>query len=333
MFTVELRWMRWLPWLMFLVSFWLVHRLMRCYLDEDEALLGMALFAVSPLVVVNQKLVICENFVVPVASATHLALLRFSDERRRHQLAAVGLGAIALPFSKVAALGLSLYFLALAAMRRDRTLFLTVAAGTALGVGLYALWGWRYDWHVFRDVLRAQAARFNGFEGAFELLFTHKMVAKKFIYYPFFLGTMVTLAGVFVDGKTREYYLQYPVYIGCLTFLVDQNQVYGWYLIPMYPVLCAGTAQFALKTLRQPEAGHLFVWALFVLPYAGFALLAPAADPRRGLTQARYLYALLLVGALAVVWVYRQRRQLYATTAAALIALLLVVDLQYLLRR
>jgi hypothetical protein len=325
-FTVDLAWMRWVPWFLFIADFWVLVLLLRRYFSRDELLLGLAFFAVSPLVVVNQKLVICEDWLVLIYALTHLSLLNYDETRRKRYLAGVWLGAFALPFSKIAAMGLSLYLFMVALLRKNRALALAIGAGTALGLGAYLVWGAIYDWRQFLQVMHGQASRFKGFGGAFELLFDFKMVSTKFIYYPFYLGLFTVL---FSGGRARELYLQYPIYIACMVFFVDENQVYGWYLIPMYPVLCMGVAQFVLKMIRDMDARYLFVWALFVLPYL-FGMVPKGSVRQNDLV--RYAYLAVMLALLGVGWLVRRPR-VYAWTGGVLTAVVLACDVGYLLGR
>src|SRR5262249_16218110 len=158
--------------------------------------------------------------------------------------------------SKVAALGYSLYLGVISLMRRERALVLAVGGGTLAGIGAYLLWGWFYGWHQFVDVMLSQSYRFSGLGSLFHLGLAHKMVSTKWLYYPFYLGLFAVLFDAVSDVRAREYYLQYPIYIACLIFMADEKHIYGWYVIPMYPVLCMGLAQYVLKMFNQPDARY-----------------------------------------------------------------------------
>jgi hypothetical protein len=328
-FEVDLGWMRRMPWFLYIANFWLLVRLCRRYFEDDAVLLGMLFLAVSPLVVIDQKLVICENWLVGVYAATHTAMLDWLDKKKRRTLYGVALGAFALPFSKVAAVGYSLYLGTVALLRRDRALAIAVTAGTAAGILAYVAWGWFYSWHDFKEVMYSQSTRFHDLSSGFDLIFAHKMVSTKWLYYPFYLGLFAALFDSVGDERAREFYLQYPIFIGCLIFFVDSGHIYGWYVIPMYPVLCMGLAQYVLKMIRQPDSRYLIGFALIALPYS-IGMLEPILV--RHPSPFRYGFLALFVGALALSTVWRRPR-LYAVTSYAMVAGLVVGDIGWVLTR
>ena len=328
-FEVDLGWMRWMPWLLYIMNFWLLVKLLRRYFEPAAVTLGMAFLAVSPLVVIDQKLVICENWFVGVYALTHLAWLNWLDTRRRRYLWGVALGSFALPFSKVAALGYCVYLGVISLMRRDRKLTLAVTAGTLAGIGAYVLWGRYYGWRQFVAVMQSQAFRFSDLSSGFDLIFVHRMVSTKWLYYPFYLGLFSVLFDAVGDERAREYYLQYAIFIGCLIFFVDANHIYGWYLIPTYPVLCMGLAQYVLKMIRRPDSGYLIGFTLLCLPYS-LSLMEPLL--MRHQTIFRYGFISLFLGAVALATFWRQPR-VYAWASGLLVAGVLVGDIGWLLTR
>src|SRR5262249_29825795 len=113
-FAVDLFKMRVASLLLFAATFWLLWLVLRRYLDENRALLSLALFATSPLAVIDGRLVISENFFLGLYLGAYYLLLLYDESPSRKLILGMGLLCAALPLSKVAALALVLHLAAIA---------------------------------------------------------------------------------------------------------------------------------------------------------------------------------------------------------------------------
>jgi hypothetical protein len=327
-FRVDLYYMRLSSLLFFCANFWLTFVLLGKYFERAVVTLALGLFAVAPIVVLDHRLVISEHFLLMVYTLVHLAMLRWEATGQKRWIGAVAVGAACLPLTKLAAVSISLYLGVLALLRRNGALLAAVVLGTAAGFGLYWLYGAHFDSKLFWAVLKAHRARFSGFNGFFEFMFVHKIVDTRFFYAPFLVGAGVALFNL-AELRAREYYLQFVAYSGCMTIFVDQYNVYGWYLIPMYPVLCAGAAQLAVRMIRdQPPLQ--WTWAMFSLAYVGAMMLSWWPEK---LTALRHAYLALFVAVPLVLWLGRRVRWAWPALGVSLVALQLGVDLKYVLSR
>src|SRR5262249_46019466 len=146
------------------------------------------------------------------------------------------------PLCKVAALGFALFLFTVAVLRRERAVVLAVCLGGALGLAAYAGYGAYFGWPLFRTILRMQASRFTNFGGFYALIFAPHVVPSPFNSLPFLLG-FCTLMTDLRDGRHAEVGLFAAVYAGGIAFFLPWNE-YGWYLIPLYPVLAFGVASY-----------------------------------------------------------------------------------------
>lgn len=325
LFVVNLGWMRSLSLLLFACNFLVLIRLARHYFPSEAVLFGLGCFAIAPLAVVNQKLVVSENLFVLVWMLTQLSVLHDSESRRKRWLAAVAVGSIALPLIKIAALSCSLQLAMLAALRRNRRAFITVVSSTALALLLYFAWGYHYSWTIFQAVMAAHARRFVGLGGGWELMFALKMVDHYFVYAPFIFALVAIIIDS-QDAQRREFYLQYFVYLIAMTFFVDERSVYGWYTIPLYPVACIAVARGAITMIRGPSSGYLvLIWALMVLPFTPTLL-----QNQLPLPLLRFVFlGIVLLACTSVVLCQHGRPRLARVMAIGLLAVQLAADLYY----
>ncbi|MCU1283556.1 MAG: glycosyl transferase family 39 [bacterium] len=289
-FAVELATMRASTMLLFAATFLLLFAVARRVGDETIALCALAFYAVAPTAVWNGRLVMAEQMITPVALAGWWALLCFVETRRRRWLVAVAVAVALLPLVKVAALSFALFVFTIAVLRRERALVVAVCIGGACGLLLYAGYGAHFGWTLFREIMREQASRFANFGGFYALVFDPRVVEKSFNYLPFLLGFFALLADL-RDGRHGEMGLFAVVYAAGIAFFLPYN-MYGWYLIPLYPAMAFGLASFVVRAYRDAAAGAVWVWLLFSATYlAWIASDAELVQPR----WFRYVYLALFV--------------------------------------
>ncbi|HEX6837554.1 MAG TPA: hypothetical protein VF334_13330, partial [Polyangia bacterium] len=130
----------------------------------------------------------------------------------------------------------------------------------------------------------------SNFGGFYALVFNPRIVDKPFMYLPFLLG-FITLLADLRDGRHAEVGLFAVVYAAAIGFFLPWTD-YGWYLIPLYPVLCFGLASFVVRAWREASAAALWIWFLFSFTYLCWML------GERGVIQPRsfrFVYLALLV--------------------------------------
>ncbi len=324
-FGVDLAWMRWLSIWLFVGNFLALLALARRYFPTDAVLLGLCCFALAPLAVVNQKLVVSENFFVLVWMLTQLAVLRYDESGDRRWLVAVGVGALALPLTKIAALSCSLHVAVLGGLRRRPLAVAVVVAATLIGLGAYIAWGYHYSPTIFSAVMAAHARRFVGFAGGWSMMWALKMVDHPFFYAPFIFAA-IAIALDSGDARAREFYLQYVVYLLCMTFFVDERSVYGWYTIPLYPVASMAVARGELMLIGGSKRGFvLLLWILVVVPFIPTLL-----HNRSSTVLYRYLYfTIVVVGCGSLIASEAGRARPARLVGIALVLIQLFADFYY----
>ncbi len=290
LFAVELLTMRLSVLPLFAATFFLFWAIARRYGGDAHALVALAFFATAPASVWQGRLVMAEQLMLPVALAGWWALLRWREAPRPAWLVAVAVATALLPLVKVAALGFALFFFSIAVLKRERALVIAVCAGGAAGLALYAAYGAHYGWPLFREILREQSTRFADFGGFYALVFTPRVVDQSFMYLPFILGFFTLLADL-RDGRHAEVGLGGAIYAGAIGFFLSWN-TYGWYLIPLYPLLAFGLASFVVRAWRDAAPSAAWTWLLFSCTYvAWIACDRELVRPR----SFRWVYLALLV--------------------------------------
>jgi hypothetical protein len=226
--------------------------------------------------------------------AAILCLLEHVDTGRRRYLVALGICALALPLIKVAALSLSLALLALAVQRRHLRAGAVVCGATALGVAGVLGYGWAVGGSFFLEVLANQSQRFTGFSGAYNIFLVPTVVNQAVGYGLLMLGFFALVAEL-LRGRAITLALPAVIYGCAMALFVNAKGMFGWYVIPMYPFICAGAAMVVRRLWDDERGWGLWLWLLLVLPLS-FDLLRGAVGAG-GDVPLRVLYLTLLLAA------------------------------------
>lgn len=254
------------------ISFILLSLLLSELVSPLEALTALLFYSVLPMIVLQQRLVVCENLLVPLTLAAAWLVLR---QRRRHSTAvmwAVFAISAALPLVKVAALSLSTFLVLFSLTQlptshdtpfyRDARwrMTLVIAAGTALGLIVYVIYGRWVGGSLFKRVLRAHSARFSGFDGMAILLFEANLVDTEVEDIIVLLGIAFALGSLMLQ-RSSPWGLAVVTYAAFMAFFVDQHVVYGWYYIPLQPWFCSALAVGIVRASRHRLLGLSLLWS------------------------------------------------------------------------
>lgn len=250
---VDLRLMRRVPIALSAVTMLLLAWLVASRSGLLAAGLALALYATAPPAVVGDRVVVAEALFVPVGLLALLAQFKMEEPDGKRRWGAVHFAAAALlPGIKLAACSISL-FLVLHALARGqkRTAFAAIAASIVGLLGVVA-YGVALNKDIAWAVLTAQGGRFSGFNGLFELLFVSKSMAQGPPWMPLLIGNALALR-VTTHQHRGEWLGLGSVYALCMTFLVNQNEVYPWYAAPMHVMACAVVAVDVAQVWRTPN--------------------------------------------------------------------------------
>ena len=262
-FDVDLWQMRTGTLLLDVITFVLLTLVLRRLVSSSEVLIALLLYAVAPAIVLQQRLVVSENLFVPTTLAVVLLTLQQRTRFSMWRTVFVFLLCALLPMTKVAALSASVFLLlwALVSLQlRERWIVAgAVAIGTCLGIGAFLWYGRHIDAAMFEAVMTNHRDRFRGFAGMEILLFEPKIISHLVRNPLFVLGCALSLASLWTR-RVAPWGLAVLAYTACMAFFVDQERVYGWYFLPLYPWLCTALAVAIVHASRFRVLGLSLLW-------------------------------------------------------------------------
>jgi len=303
-------------------SFLLLSLILRRLLSRGEVLLSLLFYAVLPPIVLHQRLVVSENLFVPLTLGCMLLLMRQRDRFSALRTVVILVLSVMLPLTKVAALSSSVFLTVWAlATLSGRERWISVGAlvvGTCLGVAAYIAYGRHLDAELFSAVLTSHQNRFRGFAGMEVLLFEPKLVAKPIKNLLPILGGALALSSL-ASSRLSAWGLAVLVYAACMAFFVDEQRVFGWYFIPLYPWLCAALAVSIVRACRHRQLGLSLLWCTTAWVSIAQLLFSRHLLPTQHLRMGYLLGLLALYGAWAA-WPRLARATIPAVNAALVAA-------------
>jgi hypothetical protein len=285
---------------------------------------ALAAFAIAPPVVFHSKLVISENLLLPIFLACIRGVLEYRDAPKKRRFALLGLGVLVMPLIKIAGLAASLGLFVVSLLHRRVTQAILIAVATALSLVVLFIYAWWLDLDLFIAVMRAHAARFAGFNSWHELLFKHRILSDESPYWPFLVG-FIFLMRELLRERYRDLALLCVVYCIGITFFASQVEVYGWYLIPVHPLLCIGLALFIDDLWEEPKARvpYLWIWVPLTVASACGVLMHSGVNPM----ALRYGFLFLAIGIPTAGALLTMSKASYRGLVASVLAIQVVTDL------
>jgi 4-amino-4-deoxy-L-arabinose transferase-like glycosyltransferase len=244
--------------------------------DFRTAFLAGTLMAVSPLVVFNSRLTKEENLVQLfwlVGLFLYLKLVKTKDTPRLDYVCGAVLGLAALSKVHGGALGFAFAAAALAEKRPNPRRAARIL-GTSLGVSaLYPLYGLILDGQTYLRVVTWLGQRYAIEDAADKFL-----ILPRFILEPNVAAGTHLVDGWILLGWLSLLYLrrQKPISISLVAYLlilmatIHSGNLYGFYVIPVFPFLCLAAAVHIRRVLDHQTILPVFLFvALFFLPIFG----------------------------------------------------------------
>lgn len=265
MYSLELYHIRPLALIMGVVSILLIAFFVKELYGKNMALLSALLYATIPSIVVGSRIVQNENFFIPVWLLTLLLAAKYINRKkvRYRNLAIVFcmlliLAKIPWIAASISLIGIFLYF----KKYKDAAL---VFLGSIFSLILFGVYGYIYDWNLFIDLWRLQAARYDlAFTSIFAIFQKPFLVDRHYtdgwIYFGWFAFILLLTQNI-----KKNIFVIAPFFAYFLIFLagIPDEAGHGWYRYPFYPFLIISTALF-IKEYFIKNLLLTFVFLVFI---------------------------------------------------------------------
>jgi len=234
----------------------LVHLLGRRLIGPGAALVGALLLATAPGAVLFGRVTEPEAVQAVLLLVALLLTVRTLDGRAGPwTVAALLVCAVAAPLLKVSGIAVpGICAVILAASGRWR-LAGALAAGAALGLALFAVYGAIVDWSQFLRTWGVQASNRIGVMAAYDFIASPAGINRRLRDGWWLLGWIGLGVLAARRGGRRELLLVWPAAAYALTMLVlageKEVEQYGWYRVIVYPELYLAAGWLAWEAVRR----------------------------------------------------------------------------------
>lgn len=267
--------------------------------NPATAVLGCALWATIPWIVIQSRVIKEEALLTPMALLGYWAYLRWRDDESRLRwivLAGFVLGGSC--FAKVPGIMfLPPLILLLLADSNPRAAGWATLAGLA-GASVLLVYAAAIDWDLFWYATSHQASGRPTHWNIFPRFFSAGLINFNHIGHPHLIFLWIAYAmGLMGARLGRRDVRPSPVlvvpplvYLGAIG-ISSGNWTFGWYILPILPFLCLGAGRFLVDLWREPDAlrgllviGLLVMYGLNFVTDPDWLKQPPAWRPMRVLT-------------------------------------------------
>jgi len=237
------------------------------------SILSGIIYATSPILVINSRMIQAENGYLPLFLLTLICLLLFEKQKKEYWLWLAGMFSalcitVKIPGGVAALSGIILLMTQnkkyCIHKIKESILF---AAISILGFFAFVVYGVAFDLGTFFNILLNNSGRIYGigYNAINDLIIYTKITAQKALTDGWPLFGFLSLWILKAEKKTYYYrYLFLPFFIFLVVYLLVGSQPYGWYKIPFFPFLYISLSLLVVDAFRNKDNALAAVFGLLI---------------------------------------------------------------------
>ena len=232
--------------------------------DKKSALWGLLIYAVAPSIVMQTKFVFAENLLTPLFLGALLIFLHIKN--KVNVSSAIILGIISGLSFWTKELGIVVFISLVALFLYYKTKLKPVIILTVVSLficSLYLLYGYYYNWELFKAIVFAQGNREVG-PNTLNMLLLNPVIVNKQYFDGWYLLGFVSFFASFFDLK-KHAYLLIPsfTYFFLMLFSLTSHGEMGWYMIVMFPFMALLTGNLLVESIKY-KGGYIITATIFI---------------------------------------------------------------------
>lgn len=258
---------RQIPILLGLITSLLIFLLAKKIYGTKVAFWSLLIYTASPLIVMNTRTVFAENLVTPLFL---LSLLIINYSKRislKHILMLALLSGLAFWAKEFGLVVFVSTLLLLVHLKTKRSYILIFSGVSIFLMALYPLYGYWYNWELYKAVIFTQSSRILGPNTLYTLFF-HPIIVNKLYFDGWYLLGFVSFFAAFKNfSKHLRILLPAFAYFFIMLFFLNHEGEMGWYMIVMFPFMSILTAALLSESIKE-KGWYIFVVATFTGMFA-----------------------------------------------------------------
>ncbi|MDO8269606.1 MAG: glycosyltransferase family 39 protein [Candidatus Levybacteria bacterium] len=256
---------------------------------KKTAVWALLIYSCSTIIVMNTRFVFAENLVTPLLLLSLLILVVVKKNLSIKQILLLSLLSGLAFWAKE--FGLVVFFTTLSILIYEKTKWKYIALFTIFSIflmSLYLLYGYLYNWELYKAVIFTQSSRIVGPNTLYTLFF-HPIIVNKLYFDGWYLLGFVSFFAAFKNfSKNKFILLPSFIYFFIMLFFLNHEGEMGWYMITMFPFFSILTASLLVESIKK-KGWYIFVTSIFVGMYIAQYLL----DLKYGLTNLGFRFFLV----------------------------------------
>ncbi len=261
--------------------------------NKFKKLLALALFATVPTWVFGSRLVVSENVLTMWFLIVGICILKFMQYdqgldksfinkivslfQRKNKvfiknqsvlLVIISLISALAILTKISGIMLPFTIILYALMQRKYKLAVAGTIGTCVGVILFMLYGYVYDWGIFVSIFTEQSARDIGLATLQNRFFLHPAVVNRLLVDGWMIVALFAIFAVH-SGNSKNLLYSKIVTLSQLLFIalsVGEKTFHGWYVYSLFPFFAIFLSWWLHELFEQKKFVTFWLFWLFVLP-------------------------------------------------------------------
>lgn len=237
------------------------------------ALLSGAIYATSPILVINSRMIQAENGYLPLLLLTLICLILFEKRENEYWLWLAGFfSALCITFKIPGGVAAVSGFVLLMTQSKklmvqkikESILFIAVSA---LGLLTFFVYGAAFDFATFANIFLSNSERLYGigYNAINDLIIHTKITGVKIFTDGWPLLGWLSLWMLKPDKKNYLYrYLVLPIFLYLFVYLLAGNQPYGWYRIPFMPFLYIALSELVIEAFKNKNSAITAIFGLLI---------------------------------------------------------------------
>lgn len=235
---------------------------------RKTAIWSLLIYSTATIFVMETRTVFAENLFTPLLLGSILIISSIKKQVNYRQIVIMGLIAGASLWVKELGIVVFLSVFSLLLLQKTKLRMLAVLSLIFISSGLlYMLYGYIYNWDLFRSIVFVQSAREIGPNTLYSLFFNPISVNKRYMDGWYLLGFVSFFASFLHFDKNKILLVPSFIYFFlCLFFLTSRAEM-GWYMIPLFPFFAIFTAQLLVTSIKNND-WYILVVSLFIGMFA-----------------------------------------------------------------
>lgn len=226
------------------------------------------IYATAPLSVVGSRMVQGENVLIFfwLLSLVFLNLYLKKDDLYKLFLAGIFSGiSIVCKLSGIVSLISGVILLWFLGNFKNKKIDILIFGTVALSfLSLFFIYGYFYDWQVFKNIIVSNSNRFYGLgsNSLFNLFTQSKLTANNNIYDAWPLLGWISFLGILSRKNKKYLWLVVPLMSYLVVYIFFGSYNYGWYTFPFLPFLAMSVGIFLTEMIEKKYLSRVFLLLL-----------------------------------------------------------------------